>query len=126
MSCSRVEPDAEADALHRNSAYLGWTQGPGTRSRRVPDDDSNCRLLIVPPFRGSSRFESLILSHHSRTKLHVSVMNEVKAASRRVEEVLRHGLWLPRQSIRRGRQKSIFCSRQWFSTVESADIRAFE
>jgi len=45
----------------------------------VPDVDSNCRLLIVPPFRGSSRFESLILSHHSRTKLHVSVMNEVKA-----------------------------------------------
>ena len=66
-------------ALHRNSAYLGWTQGPGTRSRRVPDVDSKCRLLIVPPFRGSSRFESLILSHHSRTKLHVSVMNEVKA-----------------------------------------------
>ena len=66
-------------ALHRNSAYLGWTQGPGTRSRRVPDVDSNCRLLIVPPFPGSSRFESLILSHHSRTKLHVSVINEVKA-----------------------------------------------
>ena len=41
-----------------------------------------CRLLIVPPFRGSSRFESLILSHHSRTKLHVSVRNEVKAESR--------------------------------------------
>jgi hypothetical protein len=54
-------------------------EGPGTRSRRVPDVDSNGRLLIVPPFRGSSRFESLILSHHSRTKLHVSVMNEVKA-----------------------------------------------
>ena len=28
--------------------------------------DSNCRLLIVPLFRGSSRFESLILSHYSR------------------------------------------------------------
>jgi len=27
--------------------------------------DSSCRLLIVPLFRGSSRFESLILSHHS-------------------------------------------------------------
>ena len=52
---------------------------PHPRSRRVPDVDSNCRLLIVPPFRGSSRFESLILSHHSRTKLHVSVINEVKA-----------------------------------------------
>ena len=25
-----------------------------------------CRLLIVPLFRGSSRFESLIVSHHSR------------------------------------------------------------
>ena len=28
--------------------------------------DSRCRLLIVPLCRGSSRFESLILSHHSR------------------------------------------------------------
>ena len=28
--------------------------------------DKSCRLLIVPLFRGSSRFESLILSHHSR------------------------------------------------------------
>jgi len=26
----------------------------------------SCRLLILPLFRGSSRFESLILSHHSR------------------------------------------------------------
>ena len=26
----------------------------------------SCRLLIVPFFRGSSRFESLIVSHHSR------------------------------------------------------------
>ena len=31
-----------------------------------PEVDSICRLLIVPLFRGSSRFESLILSHHSR------------------------------------------------------------
>jgi len=28
--------------------------------------DSSCRLLIVPLFRGSSRFESLILSDQSR------------------------------------------------------------
>ena len=28
--------------------------------------DSSRRFLIVPLFRGSSRFESLILSHHSR------------------------------------------------------------
>ena len=27
---------------------------------------SSCRLLIVPLFRGRSRFENLILSHHSR------------------------------------------------------------
>jgi len=28
--------------------------------------DSSCRLLIVPLFRGISRCESLILSHHLR------------------------------------------------------------
>ena len=39
------------------------------RPQRVPDVDSSCRLLIVPLFRGSSRFESLILSHHSRHKV---------------------------------------------------------
>ena len=33
---------------------------------RTTSPDSSCRLLIVPLFRGSSRFESLILSHHSR------------------------------------------------------------
>ena len=59
------------------------------RTRRVPDVDSNCRLLIVPPFRGSSRFESLILSHHSRTKLHVSVINEVEAESRGTNELVK-------------------------------------
>ena len=36
------------------------------RSQRVPKVDSICRLLIVPLFRGSSRFESLILSQHFR------------------------------------------------------------
>ena len=30
---------------------------------------ARCERLIVPPFRGSSRFESLILSHHSRRKV---------------------------------------------------------
>jgi len=34
--------------------------------KRVSEVDSSCRLLIVPLFRGSSRFERLILSHHSR------------------------------------------------------------
>ena len=34
---------------------------------------------LVVRVGGSSRFESLILSHHSRTKLHVSVINEVQA-----------------------------------------------
>ena len=33
---------------------------------RVSQVDCRCRLLIVPLFRGSSRFESLILSHLSR------------------------------------------------------------
>jgi len=32
----------------------------------VAEVDSRCRRLIVPLFRGSCRFESLILSHHSR------------------------------------------------------------
>ena len=42
-------------------------RGVGTQLiRRVPEVDSSCRLLIVPLFRGSSRFESLVLSHHSR------------------------------------------------------------
>ena len=31
----------------------------------VAEVDSSCRLLIVPIFRSSSRFESLILSQHS-------------------------------------------------------------
>jgi len=34
--------------------------------KRVIEVESSCRLLIVPLFRCSSRFESLILSHHSR------------------------------------------------------------
>ena len=38
-------------------------------SSGVPEVDSSCRLLIVPLFRGSSRFEGLILSHHSRYKV---------------------------------------------------------
>ena len=38
-------------------------RAPQVRPREV---DSSCRLFIVPLFRGSSRFESSILSHHSR------------------------------------------------------------
>ena len=38
----------------------------------------------------------------------------------------RPGFHLPRQSLRRGRQKSISPSRQWFSKVESAHMRASE
>ena len=34
-------------------------------AKRVPEVNSSCRLLIVPLFRGSSRFAILILSHHS-------------------------------------------------------------
>jgi len=37
-----------------------------SRAKRVSEVDSRCMLLIVPLFHGSSRFESLILSHHSR------------------------------------------------------------
>jgi len=36
------------------------------RAKRVAEVDSSCRILIVPLFRGSRRFESLILSHNSR------------------------------------------------------------
>ena len=37
-----------------------------SKAKRVPEVDSSCRLSIVSLFRGSSRFESLILSHHFR------------------------------------------------------------
>ena len=47
-----------------------------SRPKRVPDVDSTCRLLIVPLFPGSSKYESLILSHHFR-KVHVSVMKRI-------------------------------------------------
>ena len=33
---------------------------------KVQEVDSRCRLLLVPLFCGSSRFESLILSYHFR------------------------------------------------------------
>jgi len=38
----------------------------GGHFERVAEVDSRCRFLIVPLFRGSSRFESLILAHYSR------------------------------------------------------------
>ena len=37
-----------------------------SRPKRVPDVDSSCRLLIVPPFRVSSRFESF---YHTTRKV---------------------------------------------------------
>jgi len=41
----------------------------------VPEVDSSCRLLIVPLFRGSRRFESLIfITPFQVSALHVSVM----------------------------------------------------
>ena len=36
------------------------------RAKGVPEVGRRCRLLIVPLFRGSSRLDSLILSHHVR------------------------------------------------------------
>ena len=42
------------------------TSGCEPRTKRVAQGDSSCRRLIVPLFRGSSRFESLILPRHSR------------------------------------------------------------
>ena len=44
-------------ARHRRICIHRWT---------VSEVDDSCRLLIVPLFRGSSSFESLILSRHSR------------------------------------------------------------
>ena len=35
-------------------------------AHKIAELDSSCRLLIVPLFRGNSRCESLILSHHFR------------------------------------------------------------
>ena len=35
-----------------------------SRTKRVPEVDIGCRFLIVSLVRGSSRFESLISSHH--------------------------------------------------------------
>ena len=39
---------------------------PEVRPERVSEADSSCMLLMVPLFRGRSRFESLIFSHQSR------------------------------------------------------------
>ena len=39
--------------------------GGQSEHRKVAQVGSSCRLLIVPLFLGSGRFESLILSHHS-------------------------------------------------------------
>ena len=36
------------------------------RAKRFSEVDSSCRLLILPLLPGSSKFESLIVSHHSR------------------------------------------------------------
>jgi len=40
----------------------------------IPEVDSSCRLLIVPLFRGSSRFESLFYHTIPGLTLHVSVI----------------------------------------------------
>jgi len=45
------------------------TFGARPAGETFPAVDSTCRLLIVPLFRGSSRFERLILSHRSRHKV---------------------------------------------------------
>ena len=50
-------------------SLAGKVHPPRFCSCIVPDVDNNCRRLIVPLFRGSSRCESLILSHHSRRKV---------------------------------------------------------
>ena len=61
VSTARVERSIEQ--APRNSLL---DPAVGCRVQRIAEVDSSCRPLIVPLFRGSSRFESLILSHHSR------------------------------------------------------------
>ena len=46
----------------------GAAAGAVLRARAL-EGESSCRLLIMPLFRGSSRFESLISSHHPRYKV---------------------------------------------------------
>ena len=58
---------AEAFRVEQFLASSGRALEPSASSAKiVAEVDSSCRLLIVPNFRGSSRFESLVLSHHSR------------------------------------------------------------
>ena len=45
------------------SPVCGTGERRGSATKGV---ESSCRLLIVPLFRGGSRFQSLILTHHSR------------------------------------------------------------
>ena len=47
-----------------------------SRAKRVPEVGSSCRIFLVPLFRGSSRFESLILSHHSRFNVKHVTLNK--------------------------------------------------
>ena len=52
--------------LEENEEYI-------EREVRVSGVDSSCRLLILSLFRGSSKFESLIFSHHSRFQRYIRV-----------------------------------------------------
>jgi len=54
---------------------VGRERGPVPREhfQRLLQVDISCRLLKVPLFRGSGRFESLILSHHFRCQLYMRV-----------------------------------------------------
>jgi hypothetical protein len=63
-----VKKDGQSfSAIQVDAAWDRAATMPGcSGSQRVPEVDSNCRLLVLPLFCGSSRFESLILSHHSR------------------------------------------------------------
>ena len=57
----RGTPVVKARASGGPKALKQVVPGP-----RVSEVDSSCRLVIVPLFRGRSRFARLVLSHHSR------------------------------------------------------------
>ena len=59
-----VSPGQIVDFLCSIQTRLGRSIWFGFK--RVPEVDRSCRLLVLPLFRGSSRFETLILSRRSR------------------------------------------------------------
>ena len=64
------------------------------RANRVAEGESSCMFVMVPLFRGSSRFASLILSHHSRVTCECNKGEINDARSRQVDPKWRESLRL--------------------------------